>query len=223
MNGVHDMGGTHGSGPVEPEEDEPVFHEPWEGRMFGLMVAAGSGLFSRQAIESIEPARYLASSYYERWMLALEKRLRERGDVTSEELDDRTDFFRQHPEARPVRREDPELAERVRAGMYRQKSAQREALSPPKFRVGDPVTAGDVNPVGHTRLPTYVRGKRGVVARLNGVYDTPDTVDDVESWPPQQVYNVRFLASELWGESAEPNGTLHIDMWESYLKPHTSG
>ena len=56
MNDVHDTGGTYGSGPVEPEEDEPVFHEPWEGRMFGLMVAAGSGLFSRQAIESIEPA-----------------------------------------------------------------------------------------------------------------------------------------------------------------------
>ena len=219
MNGIHDMGGMHGFGPVEPEEDEPVFHEPWEGRMYGLMATAGRGLFSRQAIESIEPALYLASSYYERWMLALEKGLAERGDVTAEELDDRTSCFRQNPEAKSARREDPELAERVRVGMYRQRSPQREALSPPKFRVGDPVTARNTNPAGHTRLPRYVRGRRGVVARLNGVYETPDTVDGNEGWPPQLVYNVRFLASELWGDSAEPNGTLHIDMWESYLEP----
>ena len=216
MNGIHDMGGMHGFGPVEPEEDEPVFHEHWEGRMFGLMVAAGSGMFSRHAIESIEPARCLASSYYERWMLALEKGLMERGDVTAGELDDRTNFFRQNPKARPVRREDSKLAERVRAGMYRQRSPRREALFPPKFRVGDPVTARNINPAGHTRLPRYVRGKKGVVARLNGVYDTPD---EMASRPSQPVYNVRFLASELWGESAEQNGTLHIDMWESYLEP----
>ncbi|MCC2663013.1 MAG: nthB, partial [Geminicoccaceae bacterium] len=39
MNGIHDLGGMHGLGPIRPEPDEPVFHEDWERRMFGLMVA----------------------------------------------------------------------------------------------------------------------------------------------------------------------------------------
>ena len=36
MNGIHDMGGMHGMGPIEYESNEPVFHEPWEARAFAL-------------------------------------------------------------------------------------------------------------------------------------------------------------------------------------------
>ena len=38
MNGIHDMGGMDGFGPVEAEEDEPVFHDAWEGRVFALFL-----------------------------------------------------------------------------------------------------------------------------------------------------------------------------------------
>ena len=36
MNGVHDMGGMHGFGPVEREENDPPFHAAWEGRIAGI-------------------------------------------------------------------------------------------------------------------------------------------------------------------------------------------
>ena len=96
MNGVHDMGGMHGFGPIEIEADEPVFHEDWEGRVYGIVTGIREehdvyGPYgSRHYIENIPPAHYLASSYYEKWMLALEAALLNKGLLTAEELDART-------------------------------------------------------------------------------------------------------------------------------------
>ena len=42
MNGVHDMGGMQDMGPIPYARDEPVFHEPWEGRVFALNRALGA-------------------------------------------------------------------------------------------------------------------------------------------------------------------------------------
>ncbi len=36
MNGVHDMGGMQDMGPIQEEKNEPVFHHPWEGRVFAI-------------------------------------------------------------------------------------------------------------------------------------------------------------------------------------------
>ena len=41
MNGIHDMGGMHGFGPIEVEKDEPVFHHPWEGRVYAIRRSIG--------------------------------------------------------------------------------------------------------------------------------------------------------------------------------------
>src|SRR5215510_8212080 len=83
----------HGFGPVEPEPDEPVFHEPWESRVLGLsMVAAANGLIigsGRSRIEAMRPVDYLAASYYERWAHSLETRLIESGTLTRDEIDTR--------------------------------------------------------------------------------------------------------------------------------------
>lgn len=94
MNGIHDLGGMHGLGPINPEADEPVFHEPWEGRAFALF--AGTLVFAgytvdefRHAIEKMPPAHYLESSYYEHWMVAFEEALIKRGFITQAELDAR--------------------------------------------------------------------------------------------------------------------------------------
>lgn len=220
MSGVHDMGGVPGYGPVEPEENEPVFHHEWEGRMYGLATSVPGG-FSRQDLEILEPEVYL-SGYYERWMVALERGLIERGVLTAEELESKTRHFRENAEARPTRIVDPAQTERVRAGMYRQRQLRREPAAPPAFKVGDPVQARHIEHGGHTRSPRYVQGKRGVVAALYGVYDFPDAVAGGGQAPPQQLYNVRFRASELWGASAEPGGSLYIDMWESYLESDQS-
>ncbi len=93
MNGAHDLGGMHGLGPInaEPEAEEPVFHTAWEKRVFGLTLAAGSlGKWnidiSRHARERQHPIDYLRHTYYENWLVGLEKLLVEAGLVTTEEL-----------------------------------------------------------------------------------------------------------------------------------------
>jgi nitrile hydratase beta subunit len=91
MNGIHDLGGMHGLGSIRPEPDEPVFHEDWERRVFGLSFAGGHFNVDefRHAIERMDPAQYLESSYYERWLASIETLLVEKGVLTREELDAR--------------------------------------------------------------------------------------------------------------------------------------
>ncbi len=91
MNGIHDLGGMHGFGPVVREKDEPVFHAEWERRTFGLLTATlalqryNIDEF-RHAIERMDPAHYLESSYYEHWLHAIETLLIEKGVITKQEL-----------------------------------------------------------------------------------------------------------------------------------------
>src|SRR3954447_19160136 len=104
MNGVHDLGGMHGFGPIIREVNEPLFHAPWEAQVRAMMVIARSrGYFNidafRYGIERMDPAHYLRSSYFERWLASTELNLREHGFLTGDELDDRTEYFRQHPGA----------------------------------------------------------------------------------------------------------------------------
>ena len=218
VGGVHDMGGVPGYGPVEPEENEPVFHDEWEGRVFGLVVSVKGG-FSRSTLEGLDPERYLAG-YYRRLMLALETGLIERGVLSADELEAKTAHFRGNPKERPTRVVDPVLTEQVRADMYRQRRLRREPGRPPAFAVGDDVRTRRITHGGHTRLPGYAQEKRGTVAAVYAAYDLHDEPpgrgdDDA---PAQQLYSVRFEAEELWGESAEPGSALYIDMWEGYLE-----
>jgi nitrile hydratase len=79
-----------------------------------------------------------------------------------------------------------------------------------------------MHPLGHTRLPRYVRGRRGTIARFHGIQEFPDTPADGHPTPPQAVYSVRFAARELWGESGEQRSDVYLDLWDSYLEPdHT--
>jgi nitrile hydratase len=217
VGGIHDMGGVPGYGPVEPEVDEPVFHHEWEGRVFGLATSVRGGL-SRRNLEGLDPDDYM-SGYYQRWMMALERGLVDRGTLSAEELDEKIEHFRGNPREAPTRIVDPELTERVRAGVYRQRQAHREPGRPPAFAVGDPVRARRIEHAGHTRLPRYVQGKRGIVGAVYAAYDLPDDTSGGEDAPVQQLYSVRFEGPELWGSSAEPGTALHIDMWEGYLEP----
>ena len=113
MNGVHDMGGMHGFGPIDIEANEPVFHDEWEGRVYGIVTGIREerdvyGPYgSRHYIENIPPAQYLAASYYERWMLALEAALISKGLLTAAELDSKTRDFAADPSSDPSRRDNP--------------------------------------------------------------------------------------------------------------------
>ena len=94
MNSAHDLGGMQGFEPIAPEVDEPVFHAPWEKRAFAITVACGFGGewnidMARHARESLHPALYLRSTYYEKWLLGLEKLLIERGIVSEQEITQR--------------------------------------------------------------------------------------------------------------------------------------
>ncbi len=223
MNGMHDMGGMQGFGPVIYEEDEPVFHAPWEGRMYGIMRAIGRHQIYaphgfRFALENIDSAVYLASSYYERWLIAMEKALIEKKLLSAEDLDEKTEFFRSHPEASLPRRDDPHSLELLMNTMFARQPLHQEVGVEPQFKVGGLVKARNINPAGHTRLPRYVRGKKGVIARYYGVHDFQDTSAEGSRSGPQPVYNVRFEGRELWGDSAEQNQSLYVDMWESYLE-----
>jgi nitrile hydratase subunit beta len=217
MNGVHDMGGMDGFGPVVPEQNEPVFHAEWERRMFGLvlpLVRATQSAFDefRHAIERIPPAQYLASSYYERWLAAAETLLAERGVVTREELLAKEDASVDPAliaEAVPVRGPAP----------VKDKSQKKPPRA--RFAKGDRVRGRNLNPSGHTRLPRYVRGKSGVVARDWGVFDFADTKAHRAGSKPQHCYSVAFDARELWGNSTKANSRerVYIDLWEDYLEP----
>jgi nitrile hydratase len=223
MNGAHDLGGMHGFGPVDAEPDEPVFHAAWERRAFGLTLAMGAWRrwnldMSRSAREQMPPAEYLATTYYEHWLFGLERLLVEHGFVTAEEM------------AR-VQRGEPTPASgppAVREGALRRDGATRMARSsrgarlddpvPPAFRVGQAVVARNIHPVGHTRLPRYVRGRRGVVAIDHGVFIFPDTHAAGQGKKPQHVYSVRFTAQELWGPEASARDSVYVDLWDDYLE-----
>jgi hypothetical protein len=74
ISGIHDMGGMTDMGPIHLEADEPVFHQPWEARLFALwrvLLTLGKWRTTRVAIESIQPAEYLRMTYYERILAAL--------------------------------------------------------------------------------------------------------------------------------------------------------
>ena len=223
MNGPHDMGGMHGFGPIVREENEPVFHEEWERTVFAMQRATRArGLInideSRHGIERMPPAEYLAASYYERWLASLERNLVEKGVITHEELEERTARLREHPETPAPRREDPELVALMLAPSSAQALYQREGAAP-RFAAGDRVVARNVHPRGHTRLPRYARGKRGVIHAVRGCYVFPDTHAHGQGEQPQPMYTVRFEGTELWGPSSEPRERVFIDLWEPYLEP----
>lgn len=207
MDGVHDLGGMQGFGPVEVEADEPVFHQDWEGRVFGLAGGAlGAGGFNtpmfRHAIERMDPGHYLTSSYYEHWLTAVATLLVEAGMISRDELDSRVDAF-------PLSRPPAVDAEDV------------EALSPtaePRFAVGDAVRVRDLQFAGHTRCPRYVRGRKGTVVRIEPMAPVPE----VEAHRRQRVvdptYGVRFDARELWSDAEDANAAVHVDLYERYLE-----
>ena len=216
MNGVHDMGGMHGLGPVapEPETDEPVFHTDWEGRVLALVMASptrGNIDAGRHRRELIPGPRYLAISYYERWFEALEAMLVEGGVISAEELA----AGRADP-AQP--RATPRLSPgAVEPALARRGSYERPSPTP-LFAPVDRVRARNLNPLGHTRLPRYARGRTGVVERLHGAHVYPDSHAHDGGEDPRPLYTVRFTARALWGPDASPRDSISLDLWEPYLE-----
>jgi len=222
MNGVHDMGGQTCFGQIDPEEDEPIFHADWERRVFALSIASASAFGSidrrRHALETLDPAEYLASSYYERWLARLENLLVEDGLATVDELlsgkalnmlSDPNPFTPLDIDA------GTSIVEQGRP------STRNSGRTEPQFSPGEKVRARNIHPAGHTRLARYVRGRSGVIAAQHGTHCYPDSNAHGDGETPQPLYSVRFAARELWGPPASAKDCVFIDLWEDYLEPLT--
>lgn len=220
MNGIHDMGGMHGFGPVERDDHEPVFHAAWEGRVFAMRVATPVPIpgGSRNNIEQMDPAAYLTTSYYEKWLHSRIKGLFDAGVLHPQELEQRIAFYREHPEAPVPRRDDPENTRRTLARLRSWNSPRLDLPIQPRFAIGTTIRVRNIHPSGHTRLPRYVRGKQGIVSRFYGIYDFQDAVPEGSEALPQPLYAVRFDGHELWGDAAEARSVVYLDMWESYFE-----
>jgi nitrile hydratase subunit beta len=218
MNGVHDMGGMQDMGPVQPEKNEPVFHEAWEGRVWGMMwLSSVWGKWNvdamRHSIERIPPADYLRMSYYEKWLAALVDLVTGRGLVTRAEVES------ERPEAGSAKATPPVQAEGVPALIARGNPVKRDVAVAARFKAGQRVRGRNINPTTHTRLPRYARGKLGTIERDHGVFLFADSNAHFLGEKPQHLYSVRFAARELWGEQASPRDSVYVNLWDDHLEP----
>jgi nitrile hydratase len=221
MNGIHDVGGMDGFGPVDTAEGDDTFHEDWEGVAYATFVAGlGSGTFGidafRHSVERMPPRDYLAASYYDRWLTAITRLFVERGVLDPDAVETRTAAFAAG-EATVPEREAPDLLGELGAGV-REAYDSDGGDSTPVFEPGDRVVVRNHDPAGHTRCPRYVRRAEGVVRAVRGAHTYPDAAahGDERSEP---VYNVAFDAAELWGERGRDGDTVAVDLWEPYLRP----
>jgi nitrile hydratase len=236
MDGIHDLGGMHGFGPVRVERDEPVFHARWEGRVYALTGATGGSFRPnvdkfRHAIERIEPVEYLSAGYYGRWLRAIEMRLVEAGELPAGAVDA---LARELASGAAMAASPPPSPTGVPAAAAAAPDAQPAATTRPRpryrrdvdraplFALGATVRARNLHPSGHTRLPRYVRGKRGRVETIYAAYVYPDTNAHDLGEEPQYLYSVAFEGEELWGAQAEPGTRVYLDLFEPYLKDSSS-
>lgn len=195
MQGIHDLGGLEGMGPVEVEPDEPVFHHDWERQALRLVFGASAASLNRStaqfrhSIERMDAVHYLTSRYYEHWLTGLATRLVETGVLTREELEERAGGA--FPLSSPV--------------------APHIAVPEPsdrRFEVGDEVRARRFDTRGHSRCPGYVQGRVGTVVRVHPPAPLPELdahLPHGEEARAEAVYTVRF-------------DHMYVDLWESYVE-----
>jgi nitrile hydratase len=223
VNGPHDIGGRHGFGPVLAGRDEPVFREPWEGRMFGISCALDAAApytvdEFRYAIEQMPPHAYLGASYYEKWLYAVERLLEEKRMVTRAEVAARE----RDPSPAPVAAgAGSALAELLVAGLVgRIPPVEHAAAAPPRFAAGEAVRARNLQTKQHLRLPGYAKNHLGTIEAHRGAFPHPEWSARHGEARPAHEYTVRFRAGELWGDAAEqPADAVYIDLFEDYLEP----
>ena len=206
MDGIHDLGGMQGFGPVGHSAAEPVFHDRWEALAFALLWVVEDALDAtegelRYAMERMDPGHYLTASYYEHWLTAAATLAVEHGLVTRSELEARSGG--RFPLSGPV------LAPLV--------TDVGPDVDEPRFGVGDRVRVREWHPAGHTRCPRYVRGKAGVVVRVDGIYSVPDVEAHGSARRHEPTYSVRFDAADLWRDG-QRGVSVHVDLWDSYLE-----
>lgn len=214
MNSIHDMGGMHGFGRIEPEPEEPVFHAAWEGRVMALYRAVGFLQLwtidgARASIESLPPAIYLTASYYAKWLMGLEKSLVRTGILSTHEIAAGRSL---HPAQHRARIMTAADVAKLQRGNF-----ERPAALPARFKSGDRVRTLNLNPESHTRLPRYARDKEGIIEAVRGYHVFPDTAAIDAGENPHWLYTVVFSGRELWGADTDPRLSVSIEAFEPYL------
>jgi nitrile hydratase subunit beta len=209
------MGGMHGFGRVVAPGGELPYHERWEARIFALHLligveGLGAGPSGRPTREEMDPAEYLAASYFERWLWSAERRLERAGTIAPGDVEAAMERLAVMPE-----RSDPEMASRAVAAL--RSEHPMPGAPDARFAPGDRVRVKRIHPPGHTRCPRYARGAAGVVERVQGADRLPDRAVYGERVEREPVYSVAFRASDLWGEGEQH--TVLLDLWDSYLEP----
>ena len=218
MDGIHDLGGMEGFGPLIIEEDEPVFHDQWEGRVMAMRVLMGFWRkwnidVGRHSIERLPPKDYLGYSYYEKWLASLVNLSVRANLLTIDELKNGC----MAPSA--TKATPPVDVLSVKRFLPVGRPALRETETKPIFSIGEKVRTSKHMQSGHNRLPRYARGCIGEIISYRGAHVFPDTHARFLGEDPQHLYGVRFSAKELWGSDASIRDTVTVDLWESYLEP----
>jgi nitrile hydratase beta subunit len=218
VDGIHDMGGTHGWGTVTIPADEPVFGDPWEAKAFafGALSARLSGQnldAMRHAIDRQHPYDYLADGYYGRWLGGVETMLVDSGVLAPGAVAARARKMRGEDVSEP-----PDPTPHKPDYQPTAAGSLRQIDTTPRFSVGDRVRTRSQGPDGHTRLARYTRDHVGTVSAIRPAQVLPDTHAHFIAENAQHVYAVAFDSTELWDEAAEPF-TLTIDLYDDYLSP----
>lgn len=216
MDGVHDMGGLAGFGPINPTQDEPFSKTDWRARMFALELSyTQPGGFNvdwlRHVLECLPPDVYLTSEYFDRWYWRDAGVLANAGWVSIDELKSGA------ASSVPEDTGDPLPPEAVPVMLEQGLDSRRDVADEPAFKSGDRVRAKLQAPPGATRLPRYVRGHVGVVERYHGWHVLPDA-NALGDERPEPLYSVGFLAGELWSDAEVPGDIVVACLWESYLE-----
>lgn len=218
MNGMNDLGGMDGFGPLNIEKNEPVFHHRWEAKSFALGSALGGWhKWNLDQIryfgENMNPREYLNHTYFDRGIIGLTKRGIVFGLFTEEEVK------AGHPAPGSPKLTPPITADMVPALLKVPHPSVRSVDTKPLFQVGDHVRTTTDSPPGHTRLVRYIRGRMGEIILYHGAHVFPDSHAQMTAQEdPQHLYTVRFTARELWGPEGGAHDTMTVDVWEPYLR-----
>lgn len=218
MDGIHDLGGMEGFGPVPTESGDAEFRDlaEWEKRMWGLArstLAPGITIdWFRHGVERMVPADYLGFAYFNKWCANYLMLMLDNGTITMD------DVRRGHVDAPDPPAAARTLADTLEITRKAGVSFATEARTEPAYSTGQTVRTRRHMPSGHTRLPRYARDARGTVIAHHGCHALPDE-GARGNHVGAHLYTVSFAATELWGPEANPRDTVTLDLWEGYLVP----
>lgn len=226
MDGIHDTGGMTGYGPVPYQKDEPYFHHEWEGRALSILTWMhirglswwDKSRFYREMMGNENYVNEIRDSYYTHWLSAAERILVSDNIITEDERKKRVQEILDgsYVDRNPSRQFEEGDIDKAIEAMHKPHSLVLPGPEP-SFSAGDSVTVKNMNPLGHTRCPKYVRNRTGVVHTSHGPQIYPDSNYINRGDDPQPLYTVAFKSTDLWGDDGNDKDVVYVDLWEPYL------